>query len=287
MLKVENLCKTFTGFQLKNVSFEIPEGVIVGFLGQNGAGKTTTLKCIMQSVLPDSGSVNAFGMDMAKEETSCKKLIAFCSGAFEYYRNKKLRQIAYVYKMFYDNWNQEDFDGYVVRFDLDLDKRVKELSAGMKVKFALTLAMSHDAKLFIFDEPTSGLDPIARDELLDVFRDIVNDGDKSILFSTHITSDLDKCADYVLFIKNGEIVLDSEKDELLDSHALVKGGSEELTEQLTDRLVSYKQNKFGYSALIRRENINKGDKFVTEKPTLDDIMIYYSLSKQVKNESLS
>lgn len=276
MLKVENLCKNYPSFQLKDISFEIPAGVIVGFVGQNGAGKTTTLKCIMQSVLPDAGSITAFGMDIAENETKCKQLISFSSGAFEYYRNKKLQLIADVYKTFYDNWKQADFEAYIERFNLDLNKRVKELSAGMKVKFALSLAMSHDAKLFIFDEPTSGLDPIARDELLDVFRDIVDEGDKSILFSTHITSDLDKCADYVLFIKNGQILLNSAKDEILDNHALIKGGVDELTEEFVARLVSYKKHQFGYTALIRRENIQSDDKFTTEKPTLDDIMIYYS-----------
>lgn len=276
MLKVENLCKSYPSFQLKNVSFEIPEGVIVGFVGQNGAGKTTTLKCIMQSVLPDKGKITAFGMDLSENEIRCKQLISFSSGAFEYYRNKKLQLIADVYRTFYDNWRQDAFDGYIAKFNLDLNKRVKELSAGMKVKFALSLAMSHDAKLFIFDEPTSGLDPIARDELLDVFRDIVDEGDKSILFSTHITSDLDKCADYVLFIKDGQIILNSEKDNLLDCHALIKGGVVELTDELISRLISYKRHQFGYTALIRRESIKDGDKFETEKPTLDDIMIYYS-----------
>lgn len=276
MLQVENLCKSYPEFKLQNVSFEIPKGVIVGFIGQNGAGKTTTLKCIMQSVLPDSGKITAFGMDIAENEMRCKQLISFSSGAFEYYRNKKLQLICDVYKTFYDNWNQADFDSYAKRFNLDMNKRVKELSAGMKVKFALSLAMSHEAKLFIFDEPTSGLDPIARDELLDVFRDIVDDGDKSILFSTHITSDLDKCADYVMLIKNGQLVLTSGKDELLENHALIKGGIDELTDEFIGRLVSYKRHQFGYTALIRRQNIQSSDKFASEKPTLDDIMIYYS-----------
>lgn len=276
MLKVKNLCKNYPGFKLKNVSFEIPTGAIVGFIGQNGAGKTTTLKCIMQSVLPDGGEITVLGKNIKQNETECKQLISFSSGTFEYYRNKKLRLIADVYKTFFDNWNQTDFEGYIARFNLDINKRVKELSAGMKVKFALSLAMSHKAKLFIFDEPTSGLDPIARDELLDVFRDIVEEGDKSILFSTHITGDLDKCADYVLFIKDGQIILNSGKDELLDSHALIKGATDELTENLTSRLIGCKRHQFGYTALIRRKDINQSDIFTKEKPTLDDIMIYYS-----------
>ena len=152
----------------------------------------------------------------------------------------------------------------------------------MKVKFSLALAMSHNAKVFIFDEPTSGLDPIARDELLDVFRDIVEDGDKSILFSTHITADLEKCADYVLFIKDGQIIVDSEKDALLDNYALIKGGADELTDELTSRLIACKQHKFGYVALIARNKIRSTDEFVTEKPTLDDIMVYFNKSGEAQ-----
>lgn len=280
MLKVENLCKTFSGFKLDNVSFEIPAGAIVGFIGQNGAGKTTTLKCIMGSVLPDSGKITVMGREIAENETECKKLISFSSGTFEYYRNKKLTDIIAVYKTFFDEWSNEDFARYLKEFNLDVNKRVKELSAGMKVKFALSLAMSHNAKLFIFDEPTSGLDPIARDELLDVFRDIVQQGDKSILFSTHITNDLEKCADYVLFIKNGKILLEEGKDELLESRCLIKG--EELTDELKSRVIAFKEHAFGYTALIKRDKIQSSDKFLTEKPTIDDIMIYYNKEVNAK-----
>ncbi len=282
MLQVDGLCKSFDSFQLKNVSFTVPSGAIVGFIGQNGAGKTTTLKCIMRSVFPDSGRVTVDGKDMGENETECKKLISFSSGTFEYYRNKKLREIVAAVKPFYDNWSDGDFNRYCARFNLDVNKRVKELSAGMKVKFSLALAMSHNAKVFIFDEPTSGLDPIARDELLDVFRDIVEDGDKSILFSTHITADLEKCADYVLFIKDGQIIVDSEKDALLDNYALIKGGADELTDELTRRLIAYKQHQFGYVALIARSKIRSTDKFVTEKPTLDDIMVYFNKRGQAQ-----
>lgn len=282
MLQVDGLCKSFDGFQLKNVSFTVPSGAIVGFIGQNGAGKTTTLKCIMRSVFPDAGSVTVNGRDMSENETECKKLISFSSGTFEYYRNKKLREIVAAVKPFYDNWSDNDFTKYCAKFSLDVNKRVKELSAGMKVKFSLALAMSHNANVFVFDEPTSGLDPIARDELLDVFRDIVEDGDKSILFSTHITADLEKCADYVLFIKDGQIIVDSEKDALLDDYALIKGGADELTDELTSRLIAYKQHSFGYVALIKRDKIRSADKFVTEKPTLDDIMVYFNKRNQAQ-----
>lgn len=276
MLKVANLCKHFDEFCLDNVSFEVPEGMIVGFIGQNGAGKTTTLKCIMRTVQPDSGKVVVFGRDMAETEKESKQLISFTTGAFDYYPNDTLKKIANVYATFYDEWSKTDFDNYCRRFNLVLTKKVRELSAGMKVKFALALAMSHNAKLFIFDEPTSGLDPIARDELLDVFRDIVDDGDKSILFSTHITSDLEKCADIILFIKDGRILLEEGKDELLEEHVIVKGGTEQLTNDLKSRLVAVKTHQFGFTALMRRSDLKATDNLTQEKPTLDDIMVYYN-----------
>lgn len=276
MLKVANLCKRFDEFCLDKVSFEVPEGMIVGFIGQNGAGKTTTLKCIMRTVQPDSGKVVVFGRDMAETEKESKQLISFTTGAFDYYPNDTLKKIADVYATFYDEWSKTDFDNYCRRFNLVLTKKVRELSAGMKVKFALALAMSHNAKLFIFDEPTSGLDPIARDELLDVFRDIVDDGDKSILFSTHITSDLEKCADIILFIKDGRILLEEGKDELLEEHVIVKGGTEQLTNDLKSRLVAVKTHQFGFTALMRRSDLKATDNLTQEKPTLDDIMVYYN-----------
>lgn len=276
MLKVANLCKRFDEFSLDNVSFEVPEGMIVGFIGQNGAGKTTTLKCIMRTVQPDSGKVVVFGRDMAETEKESKQLISFTTGAFDYYPNDTLKKIADVYATFYDEWSKTDFDNYCRRFNLVLTKKVRELSSGMKVKFALALAMSHNAKLFIFDEPTSGLDPIARDELLDVFRDIVDDGDKSILFSTHITSDLEKCADIILFIKDGRILLEEGKDELLEEHVIVKGGTEQLTNDLKSRLVAVKTHQFGFTALMRRCDLKATDNLTQEKPTLDDIMVYYN-----------
>ncbi len=280
MLQVTNLTKRYADFTLDNVSFTVPEGMIVGFIGQNGAGKTTTLKSIMRSVFPDGGSVVAFGKDMAEHEQENKQLISFTTGAFDYYPHKTLKEIADTYKNFYDQWDQAAFEGYCKRFELLLTKKVNELSAGMKVKFSLALAMSHHAKLFLFDEPTSGLDPIARDELLDVFRDIVDEGDKSILFSTHITSDLDKCADIILFIRKGKIVLQQPKDELLEEHAIVKGGLEQLTDELKNNLVAYKQHQFGFSGLIKRVNISNNSGLTVEKPTLDDIMVYYNKSEE-------
>ncbi len=280
MLKVTGLCKNYPKFRLNNVSFNLPEGYIMGFVGRNGAGKSTTLKAIMRAVIPDGGQVEIFGKDMALYENEIKNKVSFTLGAFDYYPRERTGKIASVYKNFFPDWKEDLFRRYVKEFDLDTNKRVRELSAGMKVKFALALALSHEAKLFIFDEPTSGLDPIARDELLDIFQGIVQDGDKSIIFSTHITSDLDKCADYVLFIRDGEIIANDTKDRLTDGHALVKGSVDMLTEGLKNRLVSYKTNRYGFTGLIKRENILPDDLFATEKPLLEDIMVYYSKESQ-------
>lgn len=275
MLEVKNLCKTYPSFKLDNVNFTLPDGMIMGFIGQNGAGKSTALKCIMRTVIADSGEVYVDGREMKTCERENKQAISFTTGAFNYYPNVKLKKIADVYSTFYDRWDSDVFTRYCAKFDLDLNKRVKELSAGMKVKFALALAMSHEAKTFIFDEPTSGLDPIARDELLDVFRDIVEEGDKSILFSTHITSDLEKCADYILFIRNGRILINMPKDELLESHVILKGDLAEL-ERIKDKAIAYKSHSFGFTALAKRENVGDTAGLITEKPTIDDIMIYYN-----------
>lgn len=283
MLKITDLCKKINDkFSLKNISFEVPDGMIVGFIGANGAGKSSTLKCIINAYRPDGGQIEAFGLDAIKNEEAVKQRIGYAAGAFEYFANLKLCKIAASYSTFFNRWNKSIFDKLCEKFGLDVNKRVKEMSQGMKVKFALALAMSHDAELYIFDEPTSGLDPIMRDEVLDMFRDIVSDGSKSILFSTHITSDLDKCADRIVYIDNGAIVLDSPKDELLDNHALVRGNLDDLTDEFESRAVAVKRNEFGFTALIERSKLNIKDGFETEKPTLEDVMVYYN--KELHND---
>lgn len=282
MLKVTGLNKEYPSFSLKNVGFEVPDGCITGFIGRNGAGKTTTLKSVMRTVIPSGGKVEIDGIDMCRHETELKKRISFTTGTFNYYKFKKLKTIASSYAGFYDDFDFNVFNSYAEKFELNLNKRVNELSAGMSVKFSLALALSHGAEIFIFDEPTSGLDPVAREEILDLFTEIVSDGKKCILFSTHITEDLEKCADYILYIRNGEIIFDRQKDELLDGLALIKGGLNDLNQQLEQAAISIKTNSFGFSGLIersalerlRKENLPTGD-IITEKPTLDDVTVFY------------
>ena len=275
ILSIENLTKEYPTFLLDNVSFELEEGYIMGFIGSNGAGKTTTLKSMLNLVKPKHGNVQFFGLDYNENEREIKQKLGFMFGDMEFYLKQKIIDITNVVKRFYNNWNQEVYNHLIQKFNLDEQKKLEELSRGMRVKYSLTLALSHDAKLLILDEPTSGLDPVARDELLELFQELVEDGERSILFSTHITSDLDKCADYITYIDNGKIIETTTKDDLLDSHRLISFDESQL-KILADDLIAYKNNSFGYFGLMKTEKANKYPDIKTATPSIDDIMIYYS-----------
>lgn len=275
ILSVKNLQKTYKNFQLNDVSFDLEQGYIMGFIGANGAGKTTTLKSILNLINPESGEIKIFGKDFNSNELMLKKDIGFMFGGTDYYPKSKLKTITNVMKRFYDDWDNEVYNQYIQRFKLDEDKKIGELSDGMKVKYALALALSHHAKLFILDEPTSGLDPVARDDLLELFQELVEDGEKSILFSTHITSDLEKCADYITYINDGDIVASSTKDALINSYRLIKGSNQQL-KLYESSMISYKENSFGFTGLIKLEDLKYGEVSDVSLPNLEDIMIYYA-----------
>ena len=208
VLEVRDLHKTYPAFALKGISFDVPQGAIVGFIGRNGAGKSTTLKSVLGLVHPDGGTVRVFGMDYAANEAAIRQRLGVVLGGIDFYPKKKLRIITDVTRRFYGNWDEEKYRHYLELFAIDEDKRVDQLSSGMKVKYMIALALSHNAELLLLDEPTSGLDPVSRDELVELFRRIVADGSRSILFSTHITSDLETCASHIAFIKDGELLFD-------------------------------------------------------------------------------
>ena len=281
MFQVKNLTKKYEGFTLDNVSFSLPEGLITGFVGANGAGKSTTMRAMLGIVKPDGGSVSAFGFDMATDELEIKRRVAFSAGGFEYYPYEKALRVKNVYREFYPSWNEKTYRGYLEKFGINDAKRVRDFSSGMKVKFSLALALSHDAEVIVLDEPTSGLDPIARDELGDILREIVSDGKKSVMFSTHITSDLDKCADRILLIANGRLMLDEDKDAAIENHLLVHGGADELTDELRKKAIGIKENEFGFTALVRREKDDTFEDFSTETPNLEDLTVFYSGSVRV------
>ncbi|GED71891.1 ABC transporter ATP-binding protein [Brevibacillus reuszeri] len=272
-LDIRNLNKKYPSFQLSDVSFQLEKGYIMGFIGANGAGKTTTIKSILNMLHLDGGEVHILGKNMAEHELELKQEIGIAFAGFDFYKQSRMKMLTDVIKKFYKNWDNETYYSYLKRFKLDENKKIAELSTGMKVKYSLALALSHDAKLLILDEPTSGLDPIARDDLLDIFQELVVDGEISILFSTHITSDLEKCADFITFIENGRIIHSLEKEEFKESYRLLNGSESQLS-QVKDRMISYKTNSFGFTGLIRAQDFDSSSGIKATTPSLEEIMIY-------------
>lgn len=274
ILSVQNLSKRYEKFTLKDVSFSLDKGYIMGFIGRNGAGKTTTLKSMMRLVHPDGGSVTVFGKDFEANELECKQKIGFMLGGVDFYPKKKLSTIAEVTSRFYTDWDNAKYRSIMDRFELDPEKKVDELSAGMRVKFSLALALSHHARLLILDEPTSGLDPVSRDELLVLFQDLIEDGEHSILFSTHIISDLEKCADFITYIKDGEIIAKTDKDSFMDGYRLVSGASDVLHEELKHKVIGLREHKFGFEGMIRKADLALANGMEVAPADLENIMIH-------------
>lgn len=274
MLKLINVCKTYPKFKLDNVSFSIEEGSICGFIGRNGAGKTTTLKGMMNLLHFDSGEVHVFGHNFFEDELENRQNISFSLSEINYFPDMKIGKLTKVTSRFYKNWNQDIYEKICKKFMLDQDKRVKELSSGMKVKYNLAIALSHDAKLLILDEPTSGLDPVSRDEILDIFKNLVKTGKRSILFSTHITSDLEKCADHIVYIKKGKIISSKSKDEFISGYKYIEGDISSF-EETKDKLISFKKDEKVFTGLVRIEDV-KGlsKKLKVSNPDLETIMVY-------------
>lgn len=214
---IKNLSKSYPSFVLSDISFELNAGRIIGFIGRNGAGKTTTIKSILGFAHPDCGEISYFGLPFSENEREIKQRIGFSTGAVNYYPKKKIKNIVAITKTFYKNWDETAYREYLELFSLDENKMPCELSEGMKVKFNLLLALSHKAEILILDEPTSGLDPFSRDELLELFVELKNRG-VAVLFSTHITSDIEKCADDIMYIRKGKLIANCSKDKFCENH---------------------------------------------------------------------
>ena len=280
MLEVIDVRKTYPSFSLKDVFFTVEPGQIMGFIGRNGAGKTTTLKCIMNLIHYEKGKITAFEKDMKENELENKQRIGFSLSEINYYPNRTIRQLMNVTKRFYKKFDEKRFEEACRLFNLDIDKKIEQLSSGMKVKYSVAIALSHHAELLILDEPTSGLDPVSRDEILDIFREIVKNKDRAILFSTHITSDLDKCATDITYIHEGEIIYTGSKQDFIDSYFFVKDITN--SQNLLCEYVAYKEFGDHIEGLIKadRKDAFTRNGIEVSIPDLEQIMVYTERSKQ-------
>lgn len=276
LIEVNGLCKNFEKFQLKNVSMTLEEGFIMGFIGRNGAGKSTTLKTMLNLMKSDGGTIQLCGLSNPRDEIEIKNQVGYVFGGVDFYPEAKISRITDVTKSFYKEWNEELYKSLCERFEIDQNKKFKHLSAGMKVKYSVAVAMSHNPRLLILDEPTSGLDPAARDDLVLLFQEFIEDGRHSILFSTHITSDLEKCADYITYIKQGEILASTDRETFHNSYISVAGKKEQLTSEVESKIIGLHTHQLGFEGLMKAEDraVAEAGGFEIGQPTLEDIMIH-------------
>ena len=277
-LEVRNLTKVYPDFTLDKVSFCVPRGHIVGLIGRNGAGKSTTIKGILRLIAAE-GNIDVFGKDIFKDELTVKQMIGYVGGGFRYYPMNTLSAIRKAYAPFYPTWDQGKYEKFLAQFGLSEKKKVKELSEGMKVKFALALALSHGAKLLIMDEPTSGLDPLSREEFCDIILQLVREEGVSVLFSTHITSDLMRIADDIVYISQGSILAACPLEELLGKYRLAHFPS--LAEATAANAIGVKSVKDGYEGLLTRDTQISEDTVITDA-TIDNIMVHLEKAAEEK-----
>ncbi|MCL2228411.1 MAG: ABC transporter ATP-binding protein [Firmicutes bacterium] len=275
-LEIKNLVKRFGKFGVHDVSFSLPKGYIMGFVGKNGAGKTTTIKAILNMLNRDSGEIKIFGKDNLKDEAEIKQKIGVVMDSPFYENEWTLVQVGKALKPFYTDWSDTKFGDLLHHFNLDPNKKIKELSRGMKMKIMVACALAHDPDLLILDEPTGGLDAVARDELLETLQAFVKDENKSILFSTHITTDLEKIADYLTFIENGKIVHSDTKDNMLEKYVVVKGGLNVLSPEQKKLIIAYHETKVGFDGITDKANLKSLPKLVTEPCTMDELVVRFN-----------
>lgn len=278
-LEISNLSKSYKGFHLQNVSFNLPTGYIMGLIGPNGAGKTTIIKIILNLVMKQEGSIKVFGLDHQKDEVAIKKRIGFVFDTPAFYPHLNLKQLKNVVAPFYEQWDDAKFEDLVDRFALPLNKPLKQFSRGMNMKASIAIALSHHADFIIMDEPTSGLDPVIRREMLDVLRGILQDENKSILFSSHVTSDIEQAADFITYVNQGQLVFSKTKDDVNESFAIVKGGNDLLNSSSKKSFVAVREGEFGFEGLTEDVHTSKkifGEQAVYEKASLEDIMFYHN-----------
>lgn len=277
-IEISNLQKNYKNFSLTIDELNIKTGFITGFIGPNGSGKTTTIKSLFGMIKPDLGKIKIFNTDITKD-TKTKEDIAYVGDESGFLEESKLSSIHKIISKFYSNWDEELYKKYIEKFKINESKNYKSLSKGQKKQFELVMALSHHPKLLIMDEPTSSLDPIIRNEFLELIQEHMEIDNMTVFYSTHITTDLDKCADYIVMIYNGKILLKGEKDKILDNHVIVKIKKDLIDNSVKNDFISLKENAFGFEGLIsNRKKAYElfGEEAIYENCTLEDILLYYT-----------
>ncbi|MBR4201833.1 MAG: ABC transporter ATP-binding protein [Oscillospiraceae bacterium] len=283
IFEISGLNKSYEGFALKDVSFSLPRGFIMGFVGQNGSGKTTTIRSLLGMARPDSGSITIFGLDHQRSATEIKERIGVVFDSLYFAEHLNVRQIEKQLKPFYKNWDSNEYARRIKQFELPENKPCGEFSKGMKMKLMIAVAISHQAELIILDEPTSGLDPVARDELLDVLAEYIEDEKRGVLFSTHITSDVERIADYITVLHGGRVWFTGTKEKLENSYYVLKGGEDEISSALREKCIGFHAYRNGFDALLDARYLEEvPPALVTEKAGIDEILVY--IAKEDKHE---
>lgn len=276
-IELRNLTKTYPLFTVDDISLDVKQGYITGLIGPNGVGKSTLIKMMLGMVHPDSGSVKILGYDMPKDEVDLKQRVGIVSDECFYYEHLTIRDLKKMIASFYKKWNDLKFSDLLDQFELSPKKKIRDLSKGMKIKLSLAFALSHEAELLIMDEPTSGLDPIFRRELLDLLTDLMQDENNTIIFSTHITTDLDRIADYITFINRGKLIFNEAKEDVLEKYAIIKGGRELLDSDIRKKFIGIRETAVGFEGLVDNKQEAEwlfGGYALLDEPSLEDIMYF-------------
>lgn len=275
VIEIKDLSKTYDKFKLDDINLNIPKGIIVGLIGENGAGKTTLIKSILNLINIDNGDIKIFGKSNKESDAIIKEDIGIVLDNMFFPEILNAKDINLIMKDIYKNWDSDLYFNYLEKFDIPLSKKIKDLSKGMRKKLEIITSLVHKPKILILDEPTSGLDPVVRDEILDMFLEFIQDENNTILLSSHITSDLEHIADRIVFIDHGKLIMDEDKDEILDNYGILKCKKDDFKNISKEDIISYKKGKYEYQVLVSNKNKikRKYKDYVIDKITLDELMV--------------
>lgn len=284
-LEIHSVKKSFPKFTLNDISFSLPKGFIMGLIGSNGAGKTTTIELILNMLEKEQGEIEIFGRDNVKNEKEVKQYMGVVFDSNFFVDTWTVKETEKAISIFYDEWDHKIFREMIEKFELTDNMKIWELSRGMQIKLMLACAFSHNAKLLILDEPTSGLDAATRSEFLEILQDYIKDGERSVLFSTHITTDLEQIADYITYLEYGNLIFTGSMDEFLQNYFIIKGSPMDLTEDLQDNILGMRKTDIGFEGLICTEDAKKyKENYVFDRPKIDEIITY--IHKEVRKCSI-